>query len=374
MTVRNIRPADHAGVNALWESVWWPTRSAAGWAWLDANPVLKDRPVPQGWVYEGEGGGIKVVLGALAQRFWRGDEAFYGLTGHSLVVSPDMRGASRHMINRILAQPGFFACYTLNANILSHRIYGRFGFAPHPTTTASLKLAWVIDPLACLVASALRHALDPHPKLARRIGEKRISARMWDEKPATNIAGISPLDDFDAAYDRFWQDLKGEGRLIADRNPEIQRWRLSDPDQNLRPLMLSYSRDGRMLGYACAMFAKENPIEPLVLEIIDLVALEEAADAVPAMMKALLQVARQRGAAKVRLSMVSPHLLTQLGAYADKARHEGGWPHAHVHLTSDAPATDDWIPTPYDGDLFMTLRTPPGEGAHKVLSAANMKG
>jgi hypothetical protein len=50
MTVREIRPADHDGVNALWESVWWPARPAAGWRWLEANPVLTERAAPQGWV------------------------------------------------------------------------------------------------------------------------------------------------------------------------------------------------------------------------------------------------------------------------------------------------------------------------------------
>ena len=359
MAVREIRPADHAGVNALWESVWWPTRSEAGWRWLEANPVLKERTAPQGWVHEDEHGVVRVVLGAVAKRFWQGDYCFYGLTGHSLVVSPDMRGASRHMINRIMVESGFFACYTLNANVLSHRIYGRFGFVCHPPATAHIKLAWMIDPIACLISNALRRGLDPYPKLARRLGEHLLPARLWQMKPLALPTGVSPLTDFDGAYDRFWQKLKGEGRLIADRSPEIQRWRTSDPDQNLRPLTLKYERGGEIAGYTCAMFAKENPIEPLVLEIIDLAALAEAPEAVPALMAALMRAARARGAAKLRLAMVNPHLLEQLGAYARSARHEGGWTHAHIRLSADAPDIEGWAPTPFDGDLFMSLRTPP---------------
>lgn len=362
MTVREIRPADHDGVNALWESVWWPTRSAAGWRWLEANPVLTERAAPQGWVMADEQGAIKVVLGAVAQRFWHGDYCLYGLTGHSLVVSPDMRGASRHMLNRIMAEPGFFACYTLNANVLSHRIYGRFGFVSHPPATAHIKLAWMIDPVACLIGNALRHGLEPHPKLARRVGERLLPARLWQEKPLALPAGVSLLTNFDAAYDRFWQTLKGEGRLIADRSPEIQRWRLSDPDQNLRPLTFKYERNGEIAGYACALFAKENPIEPVVLEIIDLMALADAPEAVPALMAALMTTARAHGAAKLRLAMINPRLLEQLGAYARSARHEGGWAHAHIHLATGAPDIGGWMPTPFDGDRFMSLRTPPKPG------------
>jgi len=359
MTVREIGVADHGGINALWESVWWPARSEAGWRWLEANPVLRERAAPQGWVLTDAQGGIKVVLGAVAQRFWRGDYCFYGLTGHSLVVSPDRRGASRHMIDRIIRQSGFFACYTLNANILSHRLYGRFGFVSHPPATAHVRLAWVIDPAACLIGNALRHVLARRPALARRAGERLMPRRLWRESALVLPAGVSPLTGFDQAYDRFWQNLKGEGRLIADRGPEIQRWRLGDPDQNLRPLTFKYERNGEIAGYACAMFAKENPIEPLVLEIIDLAALAGAPEAIPALMAALLAAARTRGAAKLRLAMVSPRLLEQLGAYARTARREGGWTHAHVHLSADAPDIADWAPTPFDGDLFMSLRTPP---------------
>jgi GNAT superfamily N-acetyltransferase len=367
MTMREIRPADHDGVNALWDSVWWPTRSEAGWRWLAANPVLPERPAPQGWVYADEHGAVKAVLGAIVQRFWRGDDRFYGLTGHSLVVSPDMRGASRHMINRILAQPGFFGCYTLNANVLSHRIYGRFGFISHPLATAHIKLAWVIDPAACLMGNILRRGLEPHPKLARRISERLLSPDLWREKPLRLPAGVAPLRDFDAAYDRFWRNLKGEGRLITDRGPEIQRWRVSDPDQTLRPLMFKYERDGEIAGYACAMFSKENPIEPVVLEIIDLAALSAAPEAVPALMAALMTAARARGAAKLRLAMINPRLLEQLGGYARSARREGGWAHAHIHLSADALDIGGWAPTPFDGDLFMSLRAPPWrEGAGRA--------
>ncbi len=263
------------------------------------------------------------------------------------------------MINRIMAESGFFACYTLNANVLSHRIYGRFGFVSHPPATAHIKLAWVIDPIICLLGNALRRGLDPHPKLARRFGEHLLSPRLWQEKLLSLPAGVSPLADFDEAYDRFWLKLKGEGRLIADRSPEIQRWRVRDPDQNLRPLIFKYERNGEITGYACAMFAKENPIEPLVLEIIDLAALADAPEAIPALMTALMAAARARGAAKLRLAMVNPHLLGQLGAFARSARHEGGWAHAHIRLAIDAPDIGKWAPTPFDGDLFMSLRTPP---------------
>ena len=107
MRMRDIDGTDHAKVNALWEAVWWPTRSEAGWAWLAANPAATATDAPLGWVVEDDHGGLAAILGALPQRFWRNGEAYYGLSGHSLVVTPRLRGASRPLIERILAQPGF---------------------------------------------------------------------------------------------------------------------------------------------------------------------------------------------------------------------------------------------------------------------------
>lgn len=359
MRLREITPQDYAGCNALWEKVWWPTRSAAGWAWLAENPALKATGAPLGWVIEDEDGGLAAVLGALPQAFWRGDDIYYGLSGHSLVVQPRLRGASRPLIERILAQPGFALCYTLNANALSHRLYGRFGFVAPQAVVADRKLAWVIDPLACLAARGLRQGLRTHPDLARRVGERlHPGPRLWDGSALRLPDGVAVIRP-DAAYDDFWRRLRGEGRWLADRSARTLNWRLSDPDLTLPPVLLGYVRGAEVLGYSCAMFVKENPLEPVVLEIVDIQALAGAADAMPSLLKALTSVARQRGAAKLRLGMYGPELYERLGAQARSARLEGGWSHAHLFRHSGAPDLNDWSPTPFDGDMFMSQRAVP---------------
>lgn len=364
MRMRDIDGTDHAKVNALWEAVWWPTRSEAGWAWLAANPAATATDAPLGWVVEDDHGGLAAILGALPQRFWRNGEAYYGLSGHSLVVTPRLRGASRPLIERILAQPGFALCYTLNANVLSHRLYGRFGFVTPPGAVADAKLSWIIDPVACAAARGLRRALAARPGLARRIGERlRPGGRLWRGEPLRLPSGVAEIEvagiEAGCAYGDFWERLRAEGGWLADRSPETMRWRLADPDMSAPPLLLGYMRGGEILGYACALFAKENPIEPTVLEIIDIQALACAPDAVATLMDALMAAGRQRGAAKLRLSMYGPQLFERLGRHRDAARREGGWPHAHVRAAPGAPALDDWSPTPFDGDLFMSLRAPP---------------
>src|SRR5690606_33531368 len=56
--------------------------------------------------------------------------------------------------------------------------------------------------------------------------------------------------------------------------PDIMRWRLSDPDLTVPPLSLAYRDGGRLTGFAVAMLNKQTPLEPPILEIIDLVALD----------------------------------------------------------------------------------------------------
>lgn len=359
MPIRVFTENDINAVNDLWQSVWWPKRSRAGWRWLMENPVLKDAPAPVGWVLTDAMGVVRGFLGALVQKFWLRDEAHYGLTGHSLVVAPEARGSSRHLLHTLLSEPGFFTCYTLNANALAYRLYWKYGFKPCPVETAELKLSWVLDPLICLEGRLLRWAVSDHPSLARRVGERLLPGKVWKKERVSFENGVRPLHPSDPAYAVFWQAIRAQGRLVADRSPQVQRWRMKDPDLTIPQVMLAYAPEDEVTAYATAIFAKGNSIEPLVLEIIDLVALDDAPEGVPALMEALIKIARAHGAAKVRLSMVNAQLLSQLGEYAQTARREGGWNHAQIIPRQGGPDINLWQPTPYDGDLNISLRPPP---------------
>lgn len=108
-----------------------------------------------------------------------------------------------------------------------------------------------------------------------------------------------------------------------------------------------------------AAMAKGSAIDPPFLEILDLQVLDGEAEAAPALVRVLIDNARALGAAKVRLQVVSPRLLNQLGPLADSARREGGWGHCHVRFAADAPDPALWSPTSYDGDYAVCLREPP---------------
>ena len=116
-----------------------------------------------------------------------------------------------------------------------------------------------------------------------------------------------------------------------------------------------------------AVLGKGAAIDPPFLEVLDLVALDDEKEAIPVLVKTLIVNARSMGAAKVRLPMVSPRLIEQLGPLAASARQEGGWGHCHIRFAADAPDPALWSPTAYDADYAVCLREPP------VTVAANQK-
>ena len=365
MIVRPFTPADRAAVNALHRQVWWPARSDAGWAWLDANPARHDIGAPAGWVVADADDRSVAFVGNLVQRLRLGDQTLHGATGFSIIVSEAARGRARSLIQSVIRQPTIFAAYTLNANPSAARLYPRQGLSPWPPRTHDLKLSWVVDPLELAQGRFLRVLLNRAPRLAdphrEHFMNRRLRRRPAETAIATQNGAVETLADLTdgSDYAGFWNTLAAEGRLVADRSPEILRWRLADPDRTDAPILLAYRRAGRIGGYAMAVLAKTNPIEPASLEIIDLIALEDEPQAIPVLMAELMQRARGLGAAKLRLQVVAEDMVRRLGPWARRARREGGWGHCWARMSPDGPATHSWQPTPFDGDYGVCQRPTP---------------
>lgn len=368
MIVRPFVPTDRPAVNALHASVWWPERSEAGWAWLDANPARLEIDAPAGWVVVDADDRPQAFVGNLVQRFHLEGRAHYGASGFSIIVSRAARGRARALIQSVLKQPNVFAAYTLNANPDAARLYPRQGLKPFPPRTHGLKLSWTVNPVELARGRLLRTLVKRAPALTDPYREHFMNRRLRERDRHAPLPpsaeGVERLTDLGegSEYDAFWRRLAGEGRLLADRSPGVLAWRLSDPDLVDAPLLLAFRRGGRIAGYAMAMLAKGNPIEPASLEIIDLAALEDEPDAVPALMQELHRQARDIGAAKLRLQVVSEDMLRRLGSWAGRARHEGGWGHCWATIGPAAPPIHGWQPTPFDGDYGVCQRpTPAGD-------------
>lgn len=360
-SLRAVEDQDAGALNALHASVGWPRRSDAGWRWLINHPARVEAGAPAGWLLIDNDGEPRGYTGNFVQRFWRGDDAFFGTSGYSIVVQPPARGHSRMLLRAFAEQPGMFARYTFNANPKSSPLFPRYGLHPWPTTTHALKLAWRLDTLICAAGRLLREVDHRAPTLVHPHQERFLNRRLVDHGPLVLPAGVAVLSDLNnrSRFNDFWQAFRAEGRIVADRSPKTLRWRLADPDRTIEPLVLAFNRGKAITGYAMAMLAKASIIEPPVLEVLDLVALRDEPRAVPALMQALLANARTLGAAKVRIQVVSEVLLRQLGPLAASARREGGWGHCHVRFEPGVEGTDTWAPTPFDGDYQMCLRPVP---------------
>lgn len=373
MVIREITEADYPAIQALHRGVGWPERSLAGWRWLFEDPVRREVGAPAGWLVEGRDGVPAAHVGNMIQKFRLGDRILYGATGFSIIVDPAVRGASRQMIRAFVEQPRLFAAWTLNANSKSHRLYARHGMQAWPGPTHALKLGWPVDPFALLAARGLRHLVNAAPTLAPHIGERLMNGRLGRIPDLVLPPAVERLTDLRdrSPYADFWQALVAERRLLSDRSPETMRRRLADPDLTTPPLLLAYRRDGRVVGVALALLAKANIVEAPVLEIVDLEALDASPEAIPALMRALVDAARATGAAKVRLQVVSPRLLARLGPWAGRARREGGWGHSHVRFYEDGLA-DLWSPTPWDGDYALCLRPVPPSSRGATRASARL--
>lgn len=360
-SVRLVEDRDVQALNALHRSVGWPARSEAGWRWLMSNPARLEARAPAGWVLQSDDGQPAGFTGNFVQRFWHGDAVLYGTSGFSIIVAPHARGHSRMLLRTFAEQPGMFARYTFNANPKSSPLFPRYKMISWPASTHGTKLAWRIDPFACACGRLWREVDRRAPSLIHPSRERLMNPRLGPCDSLNLPPGVALLSDFAdrSRFGDFWAALKDEGRIVADRSPATLRWRLADPDRTLDPVILAFSCGKAIVGYAMAVMAKVNVIEPPVLEVLDLVALRDEPRAIPALMEALLANARRLGAAKVRIQVVNEELLRRLGPLAASARREGGWGHCHVRFEAGLDGTATWAPTPFDGDYGVCLRPIP---------------
>ena len=361
-----IRPfdleADFAGVSALCDWAWFPPRSLEGWRWLARAPQASAGPL--GWVCEAERG-VVAVLGAFNQKYQLGQDSFLASCGHTLVVRPEARGMSKPLIKSILQVPAVPVVQTFNANHRSARIYKQYGFEAWPHETASMKYVWRLRPTVMALEKLRRWRAEKTEYRGVRDGpEHFVDQKLWREPAVALETGVQSVDlnaPLGEAFDRLWTGLAGEGRMLAVRDRAALRWRLDDPDNTRAPLLLTWEADGELAGYLMAVFSKGSEIEPVALEIIDLIALKPfETHAIPALLASALRIGRATGVARVRLSVVAPALLPLIEQVA------GGRPvvhhnHCHVYFgPDDSPERRAaWYVTPFDGDLSFTVRPPP---------------
>lgn len=368
--LRPFRLDDVPAVNALCDWAWWPQRSAAGWAWLSEGPPGAREPGdigPAGWVCELDGQ-VSAFLGNFVQRFHYGTRVLRGATGHTFLAHPRAKGAGRMVLRALAEQPSRFGVYLFNANALSAGLYRHYALDAWPAATHNVKYSWWVD-LPAVIGERLlwRYSNLRGFEGVRAQGERFITDRLRHGAVRKLHPDVRVMfeQEVDGRFDGLWARLQEDGRLLAARDSATLRWRLADPDLTRRPILLGYEHNGRLAGYLLAYFSKPTEIDQPCLDIVDLIApAEHEAKAIPALVRTLVDNARNLGVARVRLQTVSP-TLDRILADLPGAHRQVTHGHCHARFADDVgPAmAAAWAPTPYDGDYSFCLRPPPlGEG------------
>lgn len=362
--IRTVEARDLAPINALLDRVWFPQKTAAGFDWLiRQNPGQSG--FPAGWVVQDGSGHVSAFLGNFVQKAWRQGTPYLIASGHSFVSAPDQGGRALSLLRTFLRQDAPVLLSGMNANPVRARIYTAMKLAVYPETGA-LKLSWITNPsLVALGSVSWRvHELAGGQHM-RRIPDIPRSAPGVDVILSRHAAGVQRIaaPATHAGLAAFDAQLRTGPRLFTERSPEALAWRLADPDQRVPPILLAYPQSGPIRGLALFQFNKPSEAEPPYLDAVDLVTLEpDDGDAVQALMRAGLALARHGGAARLRLAMVAPTLLRQLGPLAQSARQsQSDAPHAFYKASAGMPAPvgEVWQPSPYDGDNGPSLRPLP---------------
>lgn len=370
--VREFLPAqDLDGVAALCRWAWWPARDLAGWTWLTQAPGMAGRPL--GWVCADDNGEIVGFMGNFVQERHHvpngdgsGDSDIAAVVcGHTFLVHPKAMGKARMLMRRILDQGEVAATYTFNANSRSAGFFKHFGFETWPGSGADTKLVWPVAPLT-LGAERLLRRWSQARKFAgvqggREWFQPRPAPTLTLTRKTPSVRILNPHADIDARFDDLWRDLLATGASLARRDAVALRWRVADPTLTRPPVLLAYEADGVLAGYLLAVLAKGSEIEAPALEIIDLIARPQVeAAALPALVMALIDLARPLGAARVRLGLAHPRVEALLAPTRPARRQT---PYSHCHVRFGRPDKDvdraGWYATPFDGDQSFTSRPVP---------------
>ncbi len=347
--LRLVQPNDWQALNDLHRWAWFPERSEQGWAWL--HQLGRGAP---GWVLEDEHG-VCGYLGNIRQEYSADGDNLSAATGYSLIVLPRAKGGAKALLEAFRRQPGVFATSILNGNARSAPIYARNGFLPFPPHWADAKIVWPLAPLTILSERVAR-TIYRHRRPARELFAGSLSGAV--SHCPQELAALNPWRDAEA-IDRFDEELRGPGALLAARSARAFQDRFSDPDATLPPVLLGWRQGGHLVALAFAQVGKMSECEAPIIDVIDLTWLDpEGQGPAGSLLSELRTHGRRIGASRLRLSIVNPAtalIAKSVPGGLVRRNHI----HAHVSLAPHAVDRLLWAPTPYDGDLGFFLRPPP---------------
>jgi hypothetical protein len=359
MPIREMKPADYAGVQQVRVENGLVAQSPEGWRHFLANPHGPSNvALPIGWVLENGDGRVVGLHGAYPVRYiWRG-RTLTAFVAHSLAVNQKYRHETLALLMPYFKQSGVDFLLTSSANESSARLFQFMQAKRMPVESFGRMLSWVVNYRAVVKAELRKKGR----AWAAPFGAPLAACvRLVDTIRGRNQFGrrstlAHRLNSFDERFDRFWRCLSERTpRLLAMRDRESLQWHFEFAMQKDRVRILALEQSGRMSGYVILLREVRKPEQLLDrYHIVDLQVLDTVADAIEGLMAAALDLACEEGVAMVEavgFDQPKRQILDALRPYARASEH---WPFWYKEAQSieglDFTSSDVWDPTMLDGD------------------------
>jgi hypothetical protein len=253
-----IRPAgaeDHAGVQALFARHGWPVRSRHGWEWaLLHNPAREALGAVAGWVLESQGQ-IVGFLGNIPQAYRLDGQPVWAATCTSYLVDSAHRTSSVQLMRAFAAQQGVTFVHSGTANAHSAPVYQLYKFKPLVADGLNQTLRWVACDAAFITAGLARKGLGAAAGVLHLVAPLMRAVRhglQWATPPKpseTAQVDVLSAEQLGEEWDAWANAQAAQPGLWLDRSARTMAWRLGDPDQDDRLVLLALRQaSGKLVG------------------------------------------------------------------------------------------------------------------------------
>lgn len=370
-----VRPAtleDHAAIMALRARYGMEPLESDEWRHVYAgSPVLdelageKRRDWAGGWVVDSDALEVVGFLGNIALPYELAGRRLVAAAMSSWVVDVSHRAASLLLVRQFLRQEGVDLFLNTTANVESSRALEALRIRRVPTGAADTCLYWITDP-GGFAESTSRKRGWPLPALARVAGNllrPALAARC----PGTG-ATVETASGFDARFDEFWEELRGEQVLRLRRNRCTLEWAFELARRRGALSVLTHSDSGgRLRGYAILVRQDAPAIRLRRMRIVDLQVREGDAETLETLLAAALAHCRAASVHVLEAIGFAAAKRTALEALGARTRRLGAWRYyyraASAELARELEGPELWDPCLADGDGAFSIVTSERSGS-----------
>jgi hypothetical protein len=326
--------------------------------WLENPAYFPSTPI--GWVLQNRAeivgflGNIPLhyeldgqLVRTVSPRAWVVEESYRGYTlllGDALVRQPN--------VDLILSSPG-----------RGSPAMAAMGSKPIPQRLQSRSSFWITDPVgfsrAYVTSRKLRRALPSiFPHLMAAVLSVRNAWRGGRIAPASQRAEL--CSEFDARFDRFWQELRRQRRdvLLGRRDRAALDWHFGPALQQGKAILAVCDHDGHLSAYGIFLCADNPAVGLRRMLLVDAQQLHGSRSEFPAILAAALAECRRR---KVHMVEVPASRLEETEIVREMAPHRRRVPPVATcfYKTSGRLETElreerRWDITAFDGDRSLT--------------------